>query len=129
MEMLKVLTIGFDKNEIKPHENFIFAVHTPGLPEGMSYTEYIMKCQQMAKEADVVIVKGLIYRKLEEDEVILLYSAYTNSTPIFTVEPLEFEYYAEDYSELPSALSANLFENLEQLYDHLNAYYVPKRIM
>lgn len=125
--MLKVLTIGFEKDEVKTHENFIIAVHTPGLPDGMTYAEYIMKCQQMAKEADVVIVKELD-RKLEEDEVILLYSAYTNSTPIFTIKnpKIDLDSY---FSYLLIEFSVNFFDSLDDLYDHLNAYYAPKRIM
>lgn len=119
--MLKLLMVGFDRQELVPHENFIFAIHSPGVPEDMSNTEYYLKCLNMVSEADIVLVKN-VERCLFEDEVVILYSAYTTSTPIFGVG------YPYSDSPLLSVVMSNVFKHMEATIDHLNAYYTRRII-
>ncbi|MEC0276910.1 hypothetical protein [Peribacillus frigoritolerans] len=116
--MLKIIALGFEQGEIQPNENYIFAIHKPGVTEGMTNKEYYKKCRSFAEDADVILLKNK-QENLAEDEVVILYSAYSNSTPIFGVgTPIS--------SPLVGAVYSNAFLTVDDVIDHLNVHYLPQ---
>lgn len=116
--MLKVVALGFEQGEISENENYVFAVHQSGVTEGMSTREYYMNCRSFAEDADVILIKNST-KNLSEDEVVILYSAYSKSTPIFGVGlPIG--------SPLVQAVYTNMFGNIDQVIDHMNVHYLPQ---
>lgn len=114
--MIKILTIGIDKSEFPVLTNdFVIAQHSPGPAKGMSYYEYYIKCKKMAKEADILVVKNPS-RNFTEDEVILIDTAYTNKTPVFGVGDTGIE-------GVLKLFITNWFMGMEEVFDHVQAYY------
>ena len=114
---LKILTIGFEAAELAPSESLVFSVHSPGITEGMTPVEYFYQLIDTVSTADLVMVKTPD-RNLREDEMILIYTAYTTSTPVFGAD-------IKLLSPIFESMVANRMST-EDLLDHLQVHYSSK---
>lgn len=112
--------MGFAEDEITPVEGFIISNHKPGVTEGMTPQEYLLKVKETAREAEILIAKAKP-TKLDEDEVVLLHTAYTTSTPIFVVGD-------HILSPLLETVCTNMFSTYATAVDHIKVNYSKKII-
>lgn len=115
---INVLTVGIDRDELMPDERIIWGHHESGKPSELSAREYVLQCKKYVEQADVIVVncdKG----KLSVDEVFIITSAYTISTPIFSVG-----HNILCHDEILDAFLSNKFDSFKAAIEHIINHYI-----
>lgn len=113
--MLSVVTVGFKLEELPTKYPIMFAQHDPSLALGLSSREYMLMVQRVVEQADVLVV-NLGVKTLSPDEVVVLHTAYTKSTPILGVGH-------KTWTPLIEEMISQRFLDIELVADHIVANY------
>lgn len=113
--MLSATAVGFTVDEVSQFPHIAWALHDPSSADDMTEREYMLMAKQMVNQSDVLVC-NLNRDGLTPDEVVLIHSAYTNSTPILAVG-------YKILTPLLKEMVSHRFADLEYLVDHLMANY------
>lgn len=112
--LTNLLMVGFSSTESIELEGFVTIIHSPFVGGNLSAREYELNCKKVITHTDIIII-NLSKKNYSLDESFLLFSAYTNNTPIIGVG-------FTDNFFIDSFLS-NRFEFMEDAAPHIRENY------
>lgn len=114
-----ITVVGFSKEEATMFaDSFILAVFNENYSEDFTVREHYLNMQRVIG-LSAAVVCNLAKNNLSPDEVVLIHTAYTKSTPIFAVGH-NMLIKSGILSELVSNSS---FADLTHVFDHITAHY------
>jgi len=117
--MLSVIAVGIELADITPYTDIAWAHHDPSMFLELSKREYMLICERVAKQADILLV-NLDAASLTPDQIVILYTAYSNSTPVLAIG-------LKTWSPLIEEMVAQKFADLDMAVQHIEENYKLKK--